>query len=92
MIVKLERLPLFFQIVGKTTMMLNQLNEGDAILDFIGPLGKASELEGYQHVAVIGGGAGYCNCISASQSTACYGYYCGYDCRFPQYRFNHFGR
>ena len=49
---------IIFQIVGKTTMMLNQLNEGDAILDFIGPLGKASELEGYQHVAVIGGGAG----------------------------------
>lgn len=49
---------IIFQIVGKTTMMLNQLNEGDAILDFIGPLGKASELEGYKHVAVIGGGAG----------------------------------
>ena len=39
-------------------MMLNQLNKGDAILDFIGPLGKASELEGHKHVAVIGGGAG----------------------------------
>ena len=25
-----------FQIVGKTTMMLNQLNKGGAILDFIG--------------------------------------------------------
>ena len=37
---------IIFQIVGKTTMMLNQLNKGDAILDFIGPLGKASELEG----------------------------------------------
>ena len=49
---------IFFQIVGKTTMMLNQLNKGDAILDFIGPLGKASELEGHKHVAVIGGGAG----------------------------------
>ena len=49
---------IIFQIVGKTTMMLNQLNKGDAILDFIGPLGKASELEGHKHVAVIGGGAG----------------------------------
>ena len=47
---------IIFQIVGKTTMMLNQLNKGDAILDFIGPLGKASELEGHKHVAVIGGG------------------------------------
>ena len=49
---------IIFQLVGKTTMMLNQLNKGDAILDFIGPLGKASELEGHERVAVIGGGAG----------------------------------
>jgi 2-polyprenylphenol hydroxylase and related flavodoxin oxidoreductases len=49
---------IIYQIVGKTTMVLDQLNEGDAILDFIGPLGKASELEGYKKVAVIGGGAG----------------------------------
>ncbi len=49
---------IIFQKVGKTTMLLDQLNENDAILDFIGPLGKASELEGYHKVAVIGGGAG----------------------------------
>ena len=55
---ELGTVTIIFQIVGKTTMMLNQLNKGDAILDFIGPLGKASELEGHKHVAVIGGGAG----------------------------------
>lgn len=49
---------IIFQKVGKTTLMLDQLNEGDAILDFIGPLGKASDFEGYKKVAVIGGGAG----------------------------------
>lgn len=49
---------IIYQIVGKTTMLLDQLNEGDAILDFIGPLGKATELEGYKKAAVIGGGAG----------------------------------
>ncbi len=49
---------IIFQIVGKTTMLLNELGEGDFILDFIGPLGKASELEGYRRAAVIGGGAG----------------------------------
>lgn len=49
---------IIFQKVGKTTMLLDQLEEGEAILDFIGPLGKASELEGYHKVAVIGGGAG----------------------------------
>lgn len=49
---------IIYQIVGKTTMKLDQLHVGDAILDFIGPLGKASELEGYKRAAVIGGGAG----------------------------------
>lgn len=49
---------IIYQIVGKTTMKLDQLQEGDSILDFIGPLGKASELEGYHKAAVIGGGAG----------------------------------
>ncbi|MDD3261063.1 MAG: sulfide/dihydroorotate dehydrogenase-like FAD/NAD-binding protein [Oscillospiraceae bacterium] len=49
---------IIYQIVGKTTMKLDQLNVGDAILDFVGPLGKASELSGYHRAAVIGGGAG----------------------------------
>lgn len=49
---------IIYQIVGKTTKMLDQLETGDGILDFIGPLGKASEFEGYKKVAVIGGGAG----------------------------------
>ena len=49
---------IIFQKVGKTTLLLDTLNEGDSILDFIGPLGKASELEGYSKAAVIGGGAG----------------------------------
>jgi ferredoxin--NADP+ reductase len=49
---------IIYQKVGKTTMLLDELNVGDAILDFIGPLGKPSEIEGYSKVAVIGGGAG----------------------------------
>ena len=35
---------IIFQIVGRTTMLLNQLEEGDAILDFVGPLGSAAAL------------------------------------------------
>ena len=31
---------IIFQIVGKTTMLLNELNENDYIQDFVGPLGK----------------------------------------------------
>ena len=49
---------IIFQIVGATTMALNQLNEGDSIHDFVGPLGRASELEGLKKVAVVGGGVG----------------------------------
>ncbi len=49
---------IIFQKVGKTTLLLDTLNVGDCILDFIGPLGKPSELEGHKRVAVIGGGAG----------------------------------
>lgn len=47
-----------FQVVGKSTRMLAEMKQGDSILDFVGPLGKASELEGYKRVAVIGGGLG----------------------------------
>jgi len=49
---------IIYQKVGKTTLLLDQLNVGDAILDFIGPLGQATELDNYKKVAVIGGGAG----------------------------------
>ncbi len=49
---------IIYQKVGKTTMKLDKLNQGDYILDFVGPLGKASELDGFNNVAVIGGGAG----------------------------------
>ncbi|MDF2986526.1 MAG: 2-polyprenylphenol hydroxylase-like oxidoreductase [Eubacterium sp.] len=49
---------IIFQIVGKTTRVLSEMNEGDFLLDFVGPLGVASHLEGYKKVAVIGGGLG----------------------------------
>ena len=49
---------IIFQLVGKTTYHLGTLKEGDSILDFVGPLGKASELEGYKKACVIGGGLG----------------------------------
>ena len=49
---------IIFQKVGYTTKRLDLLNEGDALLDFVGPLGKASEFEGMKRVTVIGGGLG----------------------------------
>lgn len=49
---------IIFQEVGKTTYQLGEMNKGDCLADFAGPLGKASELEGYKKAAVIGGGLG----------------------------------
>ena len=46
------------QEVGATTMKLGQMNEGDCLHDFVGPLGKASEFDGIKKAAVVGGGLG----------------------------------
>ena len=47
---------IIFQIVGATTEKLNHLKQGEALQDFVGPLGRPTELEGLKKVAVIGGG------------------------------------
>ncbi len=49
---------IIYQIVGATTERLNHMKEGDALHDFVGPLGKATETEGLKKVAVVGGGVG----------------------------------
>lgn len=49
---------IIFQIVGATTIQLNQKQEGEFIQDFTGPLGKPTEIEGKKKVCVIGGGVG----------------------------------
>ena len=49
---------IIFQIVGATTERLNHKEVGDMIQDFVGPLGKESEVEGLKKVAVVGGGVG----------------------------------
>ncbi len=49
---------IIFQKVGKTTIKLGTLNEGDYIQDFVGPLGTASHFDGMKKVAVVGGGVG----------------------------------
>lgn len=46
------------QAVGKTTKALSKLNENDFVLDFAGPLGMPTNLDGLKKVAVIGGGLG----------------------------------
>ena len=49
---------IIFQVVGATTQKLNAKQPGDAIVDFVGPLGKATELDGLKDVCVVGGGVG----------------------------------
>ncbi|MHA2423814.1 MAG: sulfide/dihydroorotate dehydrogenase-like FAD/NAD-binding protein [Candidatus Thorarchaeota archaeon] len=48
-----------FQEVGKSTKLLGTLEEGEFILDFVGPLGKATPTDKkYGTVVAIGGGCG----------------------------------
>ena len=50
---------LIFQVVGASTQALSQLEVGEAILDFVGPLGQPSEIhENMGTVVCIGGGIG----------------------------------
>ncbi len=51
---------IIFQKVGATTRRLGLLEEGQSILDFVGPLGRESEFGDVagKRVAVIGGGLG----------------------------------
>ncbi len=49
---------IIFQIVGATTEKLGHMKEGDALADFVGPLGRATHTEGLKKVAVVGGGVG----------------------------------
>jgi len=49
---------IIFQTIGKSTKRLADLSVGDFILDFTGPLGKASHFDGVKKACVIGGGVG----------------------------------
>ena len=49
---------IIFQKVGLSTELLGSLNEGDYIQDFVGPLGKPTNVEGKKRVCVVGGGVG----------------------------------
>jgi ferredoxin/flavodoxin---NADP+ reductase len=49
---------IIFQVVGKSTGILADLNPGDILLDLVGPLGKPTHIEKVGTVACIGGGVG----------------------------------
>lgn len=49
---------IIFQTVGATTLKLSKKEEGEYIEDFVGPLGRATELDGLKKVCIVGGGVG----------------------------------
>ena len=49
---------IIFQTVGATTKKLEQMNVGDSLSDFAGPLGLPTETEGLTDVCIVGGGVG----------------------------------
>ncbi len=54
---------LVIQVVGKSTLLLSHQNEGDEILDVVGPLGNKIHIEKYEHpIIIIGGGVGIAPC------------------------------
>lgn len=49
---------IIFQEMGKTTKQLAKMSAGEELLDFVGPLGKESEIEKLGTVVLVGGGVG----------------------------------
>ncbi len=59
---------IIFQKVGFSTKALGALNEGDYIQDFVGPLGKPTDVEGKKRVCVVGGGVGCAIALPAARA------------------------
>ncbi|MFX0018779.1 MAG: sulfide/dihydroorotate dehydrogenase-like FAD/NAD-binding protein [Promethearchaeota archaeon] len=52
-----------FQVVGKTTKLLSTLENGNFLLDVVGPLGNAIHIKKFNYpVVIIGGGVGIAPC------------------------------
>ena len=58
---------IIFQVVGATTKILSEKNEGEYIPDFVGPLGKPTEVEGLKKVCIVGGGVGCAIALPVAQ-------------------------
>jgi ferredoxin--NADP+ reductase len=49
---------IIFQVVGKSTKQLSELNEGNEIPIIVGPLGRPTHIENFGSVVCVGGGIG----------------------------------
>ncbi|MBQ6234387.1 MAG: sulfide/dihydroorotate dehydrogenase-like FAD/NAD-binding protein [Clostridia bacterium] len=59
---------IIFQIVGATTELLNNKNEGEFIQDFVGPLGIPTHTDGIKKVCIVGGGVGCAIAMPVAQA------------------------
>ena len=59
---------LIVKAIGLSTRQLAELNEGDAIADLLGPLGKPSEIGKFGTVVVVGGGVGTAVAFAVAQT------------------------
>lgn len=62
-----ENVSVVVQKVGDGTLTLGEMNEGDCLKDFVGPLGVPTEIKG-RKVAVIGGGLGCAIALPVAKS------------------------
>lgn len=46
------------QEIGYTTLKLSKMNVGDALADFVGPLGNPTDLSEFKSICLVGGGIG----------------------------------
>ena len=53
-----QSVTIIYQVVGYSTQQLAMKGQGDSIQDFVGPLGKPTELKKHSRVLGIGGGVG----------------------------------
>ncbi len=59
---------IIFQKVGFSTKALGALGEGDYIRDFVGPLGRPTDVENKKRVCVVGGGVGCAIALPAAKA------------------------
>jgi ferredoxin--NADP+ reductase len=59
---------IIFQAVGHSTDELAEMNVGDNLLDFAGPLGKPTHIENFGTVCVMGGGYGTAPVLPIAQA------------------------
>ena len=59
---------IIYQIVGATTKKLDQKAEGEYLQDFVGPLGRPTELDGLKKVCIVGGGVGCAIALPITQA------------------------